>query len=104
MKIENQAIDLLEIYKKQLLNIIEKNIPGCKVILFGSRATGTQKEGSDIDICLDAGFPVPFDSILDMYVDLDETTIPVKVDLVDLYTVDEKIRQEITKKGIVWKA
>lgn len=103
MSPEETRINLLEIYKKQLLEIIEKHVPGCKIILFGSRAAGTQREGSDIDVCLDAGHPIAFDTILDIYVDLDETTIPVKVDLIDMYTADEKIKQEILKKGIRWK-
>lgn len=96
-------IELLEIYKEQLLQIIKKHVPGCKVTLFGSRAAGTQREGSDIDVCLDAGVAIPYDTILSMYVDLDETTIPVKVDLVDMHAANEKIKQEVLKKGVVWK-
>lgn len=97
-------VNLTEIYKKQLLEIIEKKLPGCKVMLFGSRATGKHHEGSDLDIALDIGKPISFDTILDMYVLLDESTIPVKVDFVDMHTADKTIQEEIHKKGIIWKA
>lgn len=97
--------DLLDIYKKELLDIIKHIIPDCKVILFGSRATGKSKEGSDIDIALnDMGRPIPFDTIMDIYIALEDSTIPVKVDLVDIQTADDTIKAEILKKGIVWKA
>lgn len=100
---QNHEINLLSIYKEQLLKIITQYIPECKIILFGSRAAGTSQEGSDIDIALDTGSAIPFDTILKIYVALDESTIPVKVDIVDMHTADDRIKKEILKKGVVWK-
>lgn len=95
--------NLLALYKQELLEIIEKILPGCKIILFGSRASGTAREGSDIDIGLDMGKAISFEKILEIYVALDNATIPVKIDLVDIYSANEDIKREIQKKGIIWK-
>lgn len=103
MDLHGKSEDLLELYKHQLLKILNEKLPGCKIILFGSRATGKQREGSDIDIALDMGKPISFDLILDIYVALDNSTIPIKVDLVDIQSADENIKSEILSKGIVWK-
>ncbi len=42
-------------YKDIILPIILKYAPNAQVILYGSRARGTNSEGADIDIALDAG-------------------------------------------------
>ena len=42
-------------YKDELLVIIKKQLPNCKIWLFGSRARGTHKSGADVDLAIDAG-------------------------------------------------
>ncbi len=37
-------------YKTILVPIITKHLPGAEIILYGSRARGDEREGSDIDI------------------------------------------------------
>jgi len=90
-------------YKKQLLAIIDKHLPSCTVYLFGSRATEKQRQGSDIDLALDAKKEIPYRTLLAIEVDIEETTIPLHVDLIDLATADDVIKQEILQKGIVWE-
>lgn len=93
---------LKEVYKDILVNIIGKYLPGCKIYLFGSRATDTEGIGSDIDIALDDGKPVPYKTILKILVALDGTKIPMKIDLVDLQVADEAIKEAVLKEGIKW--
>jgi len=92
-----------EKYKKTLLEIIHKKLPKCKVYLFGSRARGTHQSGADIDLALNDGKPIDFDIILSLHAEIDETTIPLTVDLVDLYIATGKFRKEIEKEGILWE-
>ena len=92
-----------EAYKKKLFNIIQSRLPGCKVYLFGSRARGTHKEGADIDLALDFIKQIDFDIILKLYVEIEETSIPLTVDLVDLYTASDTLKKEIQTEGVLWK-
>ena len=86
-----------------MLFIFYKYIPNCTIYLFGSRAIGKERSGSDVDIAIDAGKKIPHDIILKILIDIDETTIPMKVDLVDLYNVSEDFKKEVLSEGIIWK-
>ena len=89
-------------YKNKLLSIINTYLPNCTVYLFGSRATDTEYEGSDIDLALDAGTPIAHRTILKILDDIDDTTIPLEVDIVDLQTAPTELKSEIKEKGIQW--
>lgn len=102
-KTNGEGMAVAQKHKDQLLEIIQKHVPKCKIYLSGSRATNTEKPGSDIDVALDAGSPIPPQKILKMLVDLDETTIPVKVDIVDLQTASQELKNDVFSEGILWK-
>ncbi len=91
-----------ERYKDQLLLVIQKYLPHCKVYLFGSRATGKEASGSDIDLALDIGSIIPRKTMFKMLDDIEETTIPVNVDLVDLQTTSGEFKENILAEGILW--
>jgi uncharacterized protein len=91
-----------ESHKQELLHIIHTYLPTCKVWLFGSRATGKHRRGSDIDLALDAGRKIPWETITRILVNIDETTIPMKVDLVDLHNVTDDFKEQVLKEGILW--
>lgn len=91
-----------ERYKDQLLPIIRKYLPDCKVYLFGSRATGKESSGSDIDIALDMGSPIPRQTMFKILDDIEETTVPVNVDLIDLQTTSGEFKENILAEGILW--
>ncbi|GAB3688075.1 nucleotidyltransferase domain-containing protein [Spirosoma flavus] len=52
-----------------------------QAVLFGSRAKGTQRPGSDIDIAL-KGNDLTFDDLVSLGVALDELWLPFRFDLV----------------------
>ena len=93
----------LERYKKILLRIIHKRLPGCKVYLFGSRARGDSDPGSDIDLALDSGEVIGFDVISRLKGEIEETNIPLKVDLVDLNDVDDDFKKKVIREGMLWE-
>jgi len=90
-------------YKKTILDIIHNVLPNCTVYLFGSRARQDHSEGADIDIAIDCGEPIDRSKIYKIEDELEETTIPLMVDVVDLYTSSDKFKEEVEKDGIVWK-
>ncbi len=75
------------------------------VYLFGSRARGAARRFADIDIAiaLDAGDrPVPRDLLALLREQVEESHIPYRVDLVDLYHADPSLRDEVAREGVRW--
>jgi uncharacterized protein len=92
-----------EQHKQTLLAIINHHIPHCKVYLFGSRAQGRQRSGSDIDLALDA------DRVIDEIImariknDIEDSAVPFFVDVIDLHDVSDDFKTIASKDFIVWK-
>lgn len=89
-------------YKDTLIAIIYKYIPGCAIYLFGSRAIDKEYAGSDIDIALDAGKAIDYKKLVAIQLDFDESTIPMEMDLVDLHTVSQELKNDVLREGIKW--
>ncbi|MDB4925475.1 nucleotidyltransferase family protein [Mucilaginibacter sp.] len=90
-------------FKQDDLSIIVQIIstfPGIKkAVIFGSRAKGNYKAGSDIDIAVCA---INNDSILQLSGVLnDETLLPYKFDLLNYDTINNKeLKEHIDRAGI----
>ncbi len=74
-----------------------------RVYLFGSRARGKHRAASDIDIGILDDAPLADGLLSDIRETLFESTIPYRVDVVDLGQVDAQFRQRVLKEGIPWK-
>jgi uncharacterized protein len=73
-----------------------------KVILFGSRAKGNFKPGSDIDLAL-IGSNISFDEFLFLVNQLEELNLPFKIDLIDFKTIkDEAVLDHIKRIGVTF--
>jgi uncharacterized protein len=93
----------LESYRKTILDIIEKVLPHCTIYLFGSRARGTHQAGADIDLALDTKKPIAQEKLRVIRELLEDSTMPLMVDLVDMRTAQKALIDEIKKEGIIWK-
>jgi predicted nucleotidyltransferase len=73
-----------------------------KVIVFGSRAMGNHKKGSDIDLAI-LGSGVDFETTSRLHGKLnDELPIPYFVDVVNFNTIDvEELKKHIYEEGKV---
>jgi len=71
-----------------------------KVLLFGSRAKGTYKNGSDIDLCLE-GPNLDLSVLAPLEEKLDDLLLPWKIDLVafDLIS-NQDMRDHVLRVGI----
>jgi len=90
-------------YKNLLLEIIEKHIPNCSVILFGSRAKKTHAPHSDIDIALDTNTIIDSTLLGTIKDEIEESTVPFFVDVVDIHNISKELKEQIEKHGIIWK-
>jgi len=70
-----------------------------QVILYGSRAKGNYKEGSDIDLTIKGN--LTFDDLIKMSVNLDDLNLPWKIDL-SLYSQikNEELLEHIDRVGV----
>ena len=67
--------------------------PAYRVFLFGSRATGSARERSDIDIGVEGPAPVPRAALAAIQDELDEAPTLYTIEVVDFARVPEKFRQ-----------
>lgn len=97
---KNDGIEL-EI-KQKIVGLLLVLFPDAKIYLYGSRALGTHRERSDIDLALDLGQeedPVKLGEARSV---LGATHIPYRIDLVDLNAVSPALRETILKEGFIW--
>ena len=90
-------------HKSSIIKIITAFYPDVKIYLFGSYARGTAKQGSDIDIAIDAGKRLNLHEHQFLFNLLDALPTPQKIDLVDMYKISDDMRESILQKGIIWK-
>jgi uncharacterized protein len=85
---------------EQIVGILKQNQKVNEVILFGSRAKGTGKDGSDIDIAL-VGENIGFRDLCQLGVKLEDLDLPYKIDLVayDSHTSPE-LKSHIDRVGV----
>jgi len=95
---DNKYIEQL----KQILFDFLRDKP-IKIILYGSRARGDNYPGSDVDIALSSEGRIDRLLLSNLREMLEESTIPYKVDIVDLAIVSERFKNEILKDAVIWK-
>jgi len=74
------------------------------VYLFGSWARGAQRPTSDIDVAIESAEPLPRALLASLREALEESTIPNRVDIVDLAETDAAFRDQVRREGIRWIA
>lgn len=74
----------------------------CQVYLFGSWARGEEVRSSDIDIAIDHTGGITPDIMAELAEALEESTIPYKVDVVDLAGSGIFLADKVKKEGIAW--
>ncbi len=72
------------------------------IFLFGSRADGTSGPVSDYDIGLYTGQNIPPHLLGQIRADLEDSDIPVKVDLVDFSTVKDAFKKISLQQIKIW--
>lgn len=73
-----------------------------EIYLFGSYARQTARPGSDIDVAIAALRPLPVGLLPSLREALEESTIPQRVDVVDLSTTSADFAAAVKEQGIKW--
>lgn len=89
--------------KHIIIGVISTLFPQAKIYLYGSRARGTYKHGSDIDVAIDAGKKLERVDVGEARDMLNESNIPYKIEVVDFHNIPDQMQKNILKEGILWK-
>lgn len=72
-----------------------------RVLLYGSRALGRQRSGSDVDLCLEAE-GMALAELLELGAELDDLLLPWRIDLLVRHLIDhEALLDHIDRAGLV---
>ncbi len=93
-------------YLAEVRKIVLKGLAGypARAYLFGSRARGASSRTSDIDVAVLPSEPLPAGVLSAIREELEESTIPYTVDLVDLSEADTAFRELVQREGLPWTA
>ena len=85
------------------LERIRNTIASCQRVdqafIFGSRAMGTYRNGSDIDIALE-GEDLTLDDILHLHSSIDSLNLPYFVDILDIKRIENPdLKEHISRVG-----
>ena len=88
---------------KQDLTLVEKNIddneiPNYKVIIFGSRVTGTAKPYSDIDMAVISKDGLDKNKLWELREAFEESDLPFRVDILDWHRLSKSFQDSIKNK------
>ena len=87
--LEDRHLDFIkEMLKKHIKN------PAAEFYIFGSRAKGTHKQYSDVDIAVNSP-DLTFDARLKLSADFENSTFPYEVDIIDLNNTAESFKNII---------
>lgn len=73
-----------------------------RVFLFGSRARGDHRCTSDFDVAVLASRPLPRGLLGRIREAMEESRVPVRVDLVDLAEASTALREQVLREGREW--
>lgn len=83
----------------KIVQTIKKNLKIQKIILFGSRAKGAYKKGSDIDISI-VSEDLSLKELNQLKVMLDDLMLPYKIDLLDYGRISNNdLKEHINRVG-----
>jgi predicted nucleotidyltransferase len=81
--------------RRILLDVLARRAPGVRVWAFGSRAHGNGKRWSDLDLALMSDTPISPATMMMIKLDLSESDLPWRVDVLDWARADDSFKRII---------
>lgn len=92
-------IDLRPEHLATVRRILDESLPGVEVRVFGSRASGSAREHSDLDLALVAQGAVDQGLLERLRDAFSESDLPFSVDVADWNALPESLRGAIREQG-----
>lgn len=87
--------------EKIVRSILRELIPTARVEVFGSRATGTTKPFSDLDLLIRAKHPLSIHELRLLHDAFSDSDLPYRVDVVDALSTDKDFMRSIQSNSVV---
>ncbi len=81
-----------------ITRILSEHVPGCEVRAFGSRATWTAKDYSDLDLAVVGDCALGLAVLSRLKEAFEESDLPFRVDVLDWHTISASFQKVIEKK------
>jgi predicted nucleotidyltransferase len=96
------TIDLRPDYLELVKTILRKHLPeSTKIYAFGSRAKGTAKPFSDLDLAIDAdGKKLPAKVMTNLRSDFEESNLDYKIDIIDFNDISPEFKKIVEQRKI----
>jgi len=94
------SLDCIALTRQTILALLPLN--EYAIFLFGSRASGTEKKFSDIDVGILGVKAIPAKLRFDIEVAIEESKIPYHVEIVDFFAVDNRFKALALKQVQLW--
>jgi len=93
-----ELIDLEPEHLVEVQSILRAHLPvHTQVWVFGSRATGKAHRGSDLDLAIDLGQPLPRETESALQFAFEDSNLPWKVNLVDMQRIQGIFRRNVER-------
>ena len=83
------SIDLNPNHLATVKSILAEHVPECEVRAFGSRATWTAKDYSDLDLAVVGEGPMDWRTLGRLKEAFEESALPMRVDVLDWHAISE---------------
>ena len=90
-------IDLNPNHLETVKAILADHVPECEVRAFGSRATWTAKDYSDLDLAVVGSGPLDWKTLGRLNEAFEESDLPMRVDVLDWHYISENFRRVIER-------
>lgn len=94
------AVQLSDIERRIVLQILKKYLPRAKFWLFGSRINNSAKPYSDLDIAIIEDMPIDLVKLGAIEEEFANSSLPFKVDLIDWQRISPEFRIHIESNYI----
>ena len=94
---KNAMIDLSPDHLATVKSILAEHVPECEVRAFGSRATWTARDYSDLDLAIGGVGPLDWRTLGRLKETFEESNLPMRVDVLDWHAISESFRNAILR-------
>ena len=94
-------IDINPYHLEIVTQILTEHVPDCEVRAFGSRATWTSKDYSDLDLAIVGDEPLRWRTLGKLRDAFEESYLPMRVDVLDWHDISDKFREMIREDCVV---
>ena len=95
------AIDLSPAHLAIVERILAEHVPECEVRAFGSRATWTARDYSDLDLAVVGDGPLHWRTLSRLREAFEESRLAMRVDVLDWHDISQSFQQVIQRDYVV---